>query len=29
MTKPIASIKCDVPDGGLTPGWPTFGTVWL
>ena len=29
-TDPIASIKCDVPAGGsLTPGWPTFGTVWL
>ena len=29
-TNPIASIKCDVPaGGGLTPGWPTFGTVWL
>ena len=29
-TGPIASIKCDVPaGGGLTPGWPTFGTVWL
>ena len=26
----VASIKCDVPaGGGLTPGWPTFGTVWL
>ena len=27
---PIASIKCDVPaGGGLTPGWPTFGTTWI
>lgn len=25
----VASIKCDVPIGGLTPGWPTFGTIWV
>lgn len=29
-TSPIASVKCDVPaGGGITPGWPTFGTTWL
>ena len=25
----VASIKCDVIAGGLTPGWPTFGTIWI
>jgi len=25
----VASIKCDVVAGGLTPGWPTFGTTWV
>ena len=25
----VASIKCDVIAGGLTPGWPTFGTTWV
>jgi len=25
----VTSLKCDVIAGGLTPGWPTFGTLWL
>lgn len=25
----VASIKCDVAAGGLTLGWPTFGTIWV
>jgi hypothetical protein len=25
----VASIKCDAFDGPLTPGFPTYGTVWL
>lgn len=25
----VASIKCDVLDGGLVPSWPTYGTVWV
>ena len=25
----VTSIRCDVAAGGLTPGWPTFGTVWI
>lgn len=25
----VASIKCDAFDGPLTPGFPTYGTVWI
>ena len=25
----VTSIRCDVAAGGITPGWPTFGTVWI
>lgn len=25
----VASIKCDATAGALTPGWPTFGTIWI
>lgn len=25
----VASIKCDAFDGALTPGFPTYGTVWV
>ena len=25
----VASIKCDAFDGPLTPGFPTYGTVWV
>lgn len=25
----VASIKCDAVAGGLTTGWPTFGTIWI
>jgi len=25
----VGSIKCDVAVGGITVGWPTFGTIWV
>jgi hypothetical protein len=28
-TEIVASIRCDVIAGGITAGWPTFGTVWV
>lgn len=29
LTGPVASIKCDSPAGGITPGYPTFGVTWV